>query len=491
GNVDYAMTLCEGLARDRAETEGPSLDRAYSLALKLAAQKPAPGNKILSEVLGRACDFEAVERLGSFAEMGRSFAGSGRHAGLLDQLPRVVDDADRLELLAQHRLWGRNTEAWAVRAPISRRAPRPPDGRLRLGFLSSDLRRHAVGYFALPLFEHRDPRFDLHVYSFYPGREDDVQARVRAGAAAFRSLPHLSARDAAQAIADDQLDLLIELGGSTQHNRIEVMAFQPAPRLASWLGYPHSVGLSNIDWMICDPLNAPQRAELMIERPLPLPTSWITLGEHAFTDGTPVTEAPPSARNGFVTFGTANNPYKYNRRTLQAWARVVAAVPGSRFMVVRPEAASAAFRANIERAFAAEGVDAGRLLWRAVRGEHLAHLNDVDVCLDTFPLTGGTTTTESLWMGVPVVSLAGPAFYERLSRSILTNAGLGDLCADDIEGYQATAMAIAADEPRRRELRRTLRAGLRNGPLGRTAEWARDFYETVWTAVRGSPEGRG
>lgn len=482
-NFEYAMALAEGLARDRGPDEGASLDRAHRLAVAALARNTDPANKILSEVLGRACDFEALARVGSFSDMGRGFAASGRHAALLDQIPRVTGEADRLELIAQHRVWGRNAEAWAARAPIARPPPRADDGRLRLGFLSSDLREHAVGYFALPLFEQRDPRFDLFVYTSWPGRDDPVQATVR-NAATVRAQRTLQAHQAAQAIADDGLDLLIELGGSTQFNRIEIMAFRPAPRLASWLGYPHSVGLSCIDWMLCDPLNAPERPELMIEQPLTLPASWITLGEHAFTDDVAVAAEPPSVRNGFVTFGTANNPYKYNPGALAAWARVVAAVPGSRFLVLRPEAGSAVFRANLERAFAAEGVGPERLIWRPVRGDHLAHYGDIDVSLDTFPLTGGTTTTESLWMGVPVVSLVGPAFYERLSRSILTNAGLADLCVGDVDAYVATAVALAADVDRRAALRAGLRRTLREGPLGRTADFARDFYETIWTAVR-------
>ncbi|MBL8555521.1 MAG: tetratricopeptide repeat protein [Phenylobacterium sp.] len=485
-NLEYALALAEGLSRDRTASEGESLERAYRLALQALPHNTEPGNKILSEVLGRACDFAALAQVGGFREMGRAFAQAGRHSALLEQIPRVASDADRLELVEQHRIWGRGAQAWAAKAPVARRAPRPADPTLRLGFLSSDLRRHAVGHFALPLFQHRDPRFELFVYSHHPGRgEDPVQTAV-AAAATVRNLRGMAANAAAQAIADDGLDLLIELGGSTLFNRIEVMAFRAAPRQASWLGYPHSVGLSCIDWFICDPRNAPQRPELMIEQPLMLPATWIALGEHVFTDEAAIAAEPPSARNGFVTFGTANNPYKYNPATLAAWARVVAATPGSRFMVVRPEAGSAGFRGNIEAAFAAEGVVPERLIWRAVRGGHLAHYGDIDVSLDTFPLTGGTTTTESLWMGVPVVSLVGPAFYERLSFSILTNAGLGDLCARDLDAYVGIATRLAADVERRRALRSSLRRDLRAGPLGRTADFARDFYETMWNAVRGA-----
>jgi predicted O-linked N-acetylglucosamine transferase (SPINDLY family) len=214
-----------------------------------------------------------------------------------------------------------------------------------------------------------------------------------------------------------------------------------------------------------------------------MPQSWIALGERAFPADRPAAAAPPVLTNGYVTFGTANNPVKYTRACLAAWARVVAAVPGSRFLFVRPEASSKAFKANIAAAFAAHGVAADRLDFAPVRGAHLPWYDRMDISLDTFPQTGGTTTCESLWMGVPVVSLRGEAIFERLSHSILTNAGLPDLSVDTAPAYVAAAVALAADVPRLSRLRATLRAALAASPLGQTEAFARDFFALLESAA--------
>jgi predicted O-linked N-acetylglucosamine transferase (SPINDLY family) len=270
--------------------------------------------------------------------------------------------------------------------------------------------------------------------------------------------------------------MLIELGGSTHMNKLEVMAWRPAPVQASWLGYPHSAGLTSIDYFVCDPYSAPTRPELMIEKPLLMPHSWLALGR-VFAGTYALEDGLPEDRTGFVTFGTANNPHKYSPEVLAAWAQIVAATPGSRFAFIRPEGGTATFRRNTLAAFARHGVGEDRVIFHTVRGHHMPFYNQVDITLDPFPLTGGTTTTEALWMGVPVVSRVGEAFFERLSYSILSNIGLGDLCGRDLDEYSAIAHKLVADRERRRDLRATLRERMRQSPLGRSEEFARDFYD--------------
>lgn len=490
-NVEYAASFVECLERNRQGDEGANIEEAYQIALTLLPQRLKFGEaqlKVVSDAFTRVCDFDGMDALGDFRSLGRGWAQTGRHTALLKQLSRVRTDEDRLELLEQHRIWGRQVEATAARRPIKRPPARPPGGKIRLGFMSSDLRQHPVGYFALPLFDHLDSdRFEVFVYSYYQGREDSAQRYIASKVTAYRWWPDISSVEAAEKIAEDQLDILIELGGSTHMNRLDVMAYRPAPLQASWLGYPHSAGLETIDYFVCDPFSQPTRPELLLEKPLTMPRTWLALGRAFFSDSNQITPELPSDRNGFVTYGTANNPHKYTRDVLQAWAKVVAATPGSKFAFVRPEASSASFRRNIEARFALEGVTADRLIWRAVRGAHLPHYNDIDVTLDPFPLTGGTTTTESLWMGVPLVSIKGPAFYERLSYSILSNAGLGDLCADNLDDYHSLALKLAADVERRRGMRSTIRDQLRNSPLGQTEQFARDFYDMVHRAVTERP----
>lgn len=488
--LDFLIALIESLERTRTGDESANVEEAYQLALRaLAFGTTNPGYlKVLNEVLIRVCAFDEIARLGDFKSLGRGWASTNRHTALLKQLAFVRGPQDRLELVEQHRIWGRAIEAKAAEAPVKRPPPRTADGRIRLGIMSSDLRRHPVAYFALPLFDHIDrERFDVYCYSFYEGQEDALQALIAKQVTAFRWMPDTSSREIAQVIADDQLDVLMELGGTTHMNRLDVMAYRPAPLQASWLGYPHSAGLSTIDYFVCDPYSQPSDPALMIEKPLVMPHTWLALGRAVFSENVAVTEALPEERNGFITFGTANNPHKYNRQGLSAWARIMAAVPGSRFAFVRPEGNSPTFRKNVLAEFSAHGIAAERILFHTIRGQHMPFYNDIDITLDPFPLTGGTTTTESLWMGVPVVSLRGEAFFERLSYSILSNAGLGDLVGGDLDDYHAIALKLVADRERRRDLRATMRDRIRASPLGQTEQFARDFYDMLARAVAEGP----
>jgi predicted O-linked N-acetylglucosamine transferase (SPINDLY family) len=204
-----------------------------------------------------------------------------------------------------------------------------------------------------------------------------------------------------------------------------------------------------------------------------------------FSENEPIAEGVPSDRRGHVTFGTANNPHKYNRETIALWSRVLNAVSGSTFRFIRPEGGTTTFRHNILAEFARNGVGPERVEFTAVRGQHMPVYNEVDITLDPYPLTGGTTTTESLWMGVPVISLVGEAFYERLSASILANSGLADLATPDPADYVRLAADLAGDRERRLRLRHGLREQIRSGPLGQTQQFAADFYDLVAKTVRG------
>jgi predicted O-linked N-acetylglucosamine transferase (SPINDLY family) len=483
-NIEYRMGLAESLGRTRAD-ESAMLEKAYGV-LTPALDKVGVNStylKIASELLTRLADYDASDALADFKDMGRAFAEGGKHTALLTHLARVKTPEDRFELMEQHRIWGDMVVKKLAEKPIKRRGPRTPNGKIRIGFMSSDLRAHPVAYFALPLFQHYDKsRFEIYCYSFYLHEEDGLQARIREMVDVFRWEKESTDRDVAQKIADDQLDILIELGASTHMNKVGVMGFKPAPLQASWLGYPHSVGLSTIDHFILDPYVVPPNRDLVMEEPLLMPKSWIAMGELAFPDR-PITPGTPESRNGFLTFGSANNPYKYSKAMVKTWARVTAAVPDARFMLVRPEGGSPTFRRHIEALFASEGVSADRLKFQDIRGAHMPFYNDIDISLDTFPQTGGTTTCESLFMGVPVVTMVGEAVFERLSYSILSNAGLGDLCAFSEDDYLRIALELAGDAPRREALRTELRGMLKASPLGQTKQFAADFFEMIEGAV--------
>jgi predicted O-linked N-acetylglucosamine transferase (SPINDLY family) len=315
------------------------------------------------------------------------------------------------------------------------------------------------------------------------GTANNPQKYISERVTAFRWHKAISNRAAAEMIAADQLDMLIELGGSTHMNKLEVMAYRPAPLQASWLGYPHSAGLAAIDRLVVDPYIKPELPGLLIEQPMVMPHTWLCLGKGQFRDDQAINPVTPEERNGFVTFGTANNPHKYGPAMLRTWARVVASVPNAQFLWVRPEGGTPSFRENMLAIFAEEGVGPERVRFQAIRGAHLPFYNEIDIALDTFPLTGGTTTCETLWMGVPVVSLVGEGLFERLSYSILTNAGLGDLAVRTPEAYVETALALAADPARRMLLRATLRDQIKASPLGQHQAFARHFYDLVAQTV--------
>lgn len=484
-DVRLAAQLCRVLMESRYADEGIFIDEAHSLAAPIvdAATPPIDCIDDLQGVFLRTADFERGQRLGPQEKLCAYWVKSQNVSALHNQLGRVRTMEDRHALVEYHRAWGRTVEKRNKALP--RRARRPLGGRkLRLGLMSSDLRNHPVSYFALPIIDHYDrERVEIYCYSFYPRPADRVQQYIAENVAAFRLMPEVDTREAAQRIADDELDVFIELGGTTRYNRIEIMAYRPAPVQVSWLGYPHSCGLETIDYLLVDPYLKPEDPKLLIERPFLMPESWIVLGRLGFADKPEIEPGIPEERAGHFTFGTANNPYKYSPELIQLWARVMQGVPDSRFLFVRPEGGAAAFRDNLGRAFERHGVAADRLDFAPVRGTHLPHYNRIDIALDSGPHTGGTTTCESLWMGVPTVTLVGPSFFERLSYSNLNNAGLGDLCARTPDEYVEIALKLASDAHRRRELRHGLRAQIRAHPLGQTKRWVDNLQEVALAAA--------
>lgn len=488
-NPDALAELADSLDRTRGADEAQNIIEALDFAQRRLAHggNLLPHARIISSIFNRACDFQSAAAVGEFAQLTRYWADTGYISALHYQMAQVRTDDDRRVLLEAHRSWGKTVDAMAARSPLARPAVRRGRAKIRFGLMSSDLRNHPVTYFALPLIERYDrSRFELFLYSWNSGGGDAIQAKVAGLCDGFRLAPTISDRDAAAMIARDGLDMLIELGGTTYMNKLNVMAWKPAAVQASWLGYPHSAGPASIDYILVDPYNRPTDDSWLIEKPLVLERSWVVLGKLGFNDRIDIEPGTPEERAGYLTFGTMNNPYKYTEDVLTTWARCVRAVDGSRFLFVRPEAGGEAFQANVRAVFDANGVAPERVEFAAVRGTHMPHYNRMDIALDAFPQTGGTTTCEALWMGVPTVSLLGPCFYERLSHSNLTNAGLADLCVNDRDAFVAKAVELAADRERRASLRQSLRADIRDRPLGREDWFVDDFQNAVRRAVEGA-----
>ncbi len=485
---DVMDALVDSLSRSRYDDEVAHLERSYVVARRLmdvARGRLARHARALRTVFQRVMDMARLAGTGTLPELAPGWIVEGRVSALHYELGQVDTDEDRLRIVEWHRAWGRREEA-AIRPVQTLPMPALSTGRrLRVGLMSSDLRHHPVSYFALPLIEQHDrERVELYCYSFYEGQRDQVQTLIEGRAHAFRWWPRKPSAQVAEGIAADGLDILFELGGSTAMNKLDVMAYRPARIGASWLGYPHSAGLERIDYILVDPYIRPEDPRLLIEKPFAMPESWVALGRLGFHDSFAIEEGLAEERRGALTFGTMNNPYKYTPKCLDAWAAVLRSAPGSRFLFVRPEGGSASFVANARAEFARRDVDPARIDFVGVRGKHMPHYNSIDVALDSFPHVGGTTTCETLWMGVPVVTLVGNGFPERLSYSNLSNAGLGDLCAFSVEDYVAKAVAIGEDRARRRMLRRELRAMIRANPLGDAQRFTRAFYAQCEAVAR-------
>lgn len=485
-DIRLASRLCDSLMDSRYDDEGKFIDEAHRIAAPLVDARTPPLECVdeFGAVFRRTADYARLDRLGAFATLSRYWAENANAGALQNQLSRVETDEHRRILVECHRIWGRGVSA---RVPYADRAPpalRPLSGRkIRIGIMSSDLRNHPVSYFALPIFEHYDrSRVELYCYSFDPRPTDKVRDFIAKQVAGFRLMPNSSVQESAQAIRADGIDILIELGGTTRYNRLEVMARRPAPIGVSWLGYPHSSGIEDIDYILTDPYLEPEDKSLLIEQPFRMNESWVCLGRLGFHDQ-PIDPVIPEDRDNILVFGTMNNPYKFTSGLIATWAQILARVPDSRFLLVRPEGGADAFRTNMRRAFEQHGVAGARIDFVAARGDHMQHYNKIDIALDSAPHTGGTTTCETMWMGVPVVTQIGPAFFERLSYSNLSNAGLGDLCAKTRAEYVEIAVKLAADKDRRRALRQGLRDHLRTTPLGQAKRWVDGFIARAIQAV--------
>ncbi len=479
GNPHALERLIDSLSRSRHGSEAAHIERAYDLSKRFMAQFPGKvgeASRALRTVLMRVLDEDRMAATGGLTGLLPLWQAEGLHSSVHYELGQAQTLDDRLRLVEWHRHWGRKAAA--------RIAPLPPPAspaltgarKLRLGFMSSDLRHHPITYFALPLLEGYDrDQVEVFCYSFSDKPTDRVQKHVQTQVTAFRHWPKQSDAQVADGIAADRLDMLFELGGSTAMNKLEVMAYRPARLGASWLGYPHSAGLEQIDFILTDPYLLPDDPRLLIEHPFQMPESWVALSR-MFAPHEIAAETPET-RKGHLSFGTANNPYKYTPACLDAWAAVLRAVPGARFVFLRPEGAVESFVSGARTAFARRNVDPARLDFIGVRGDHMRHYNEIDIALDSLPHVGGTTTCEALWMGVPTVSLVGPGFPERLSYSNLSNAGLGDLALFSVADYVAKAVELAADPARRRALRQGLRAQIAAHPLGQPERFTRHFYD--------------
>ncbi len=459
------------------------LDEAEGIYGRLTAEGPADAGTLVNVAgllkdKGRLDDSIAVGRQAMAADPGYLAV----HSNLIYTLS-FHPGYDAAAVLAEARAFDRQHTAGLTALARPHGNDRSPGRRLRVGYVSPDLKHHAVGHFMVPLVEAHDPAVvDVRLYGLGV-RADEVTDRLRRSAAGWRDLGGLSDEAAAEAIRADGVDVLVDLTLHMGHNRLPIFARRPAPVQVTYLAYAGTSGLAAMDYRLSDPYLDPtvEGDADYSERTVRLRrTYWCYRPTHDVA----VVADPPVVRTGAVTFGSLNNFCKVNDAVLDAWAEVMNRVPGSRLLI---HAQPGDHRDGVTAFLAGRGVAADRVAFVGMvhTRQYLGQHNDVDVVLDPFPYNGGTTTCDALWMGVPVVSLAVDRAVGRAGRSILTNVGLADLAVDTVDDYVTTAVALAGDVPRLRDLRRTLRDRMLASPLMDEAGFARDVeaaYRTMWQA---------
>lgn len=367
-------------------------------------------------------------------------------------------------LFAEHRRFAERFEAPLIAEWRPHPNSRDPERCLQVGIVSADLCNHAVAHFIEPVLAYlaRCPGLVLHAYA---NRllEDHVTFRLRSHFARWNSVVGLTDTALAQKIRDDGIDILLDLSGHTAGNRLLVFARKPAPLQVTWIGYPNTTGLRAMDYVLMDRFNSPYGLyeRYYVEKPARLPSSGTFL---PVADAPPVNELP-ALSNGYLTFGSFNRAGKLGDGVIALWSEVLRAIPDSRLLL--GNAGETSLQDSLKERFARCGVAAQRLIFQPRLGMevYLALHHQVDLVLDTFPYTGGTTTHHALWMGVPVLTLSGPSARQSQCAGVLRRVGLDEWVAGDPQDFVRRAVDWAGRLDELAQLRAGMRERLRVSPL--------------------------
>jgi protein O-GlcNAc transferase len=361
---------------------------------------------------------------------------------------------------------------------------RDPDRRLRVGYVSPDFRTHVVMQCFLPLLSnHNHENVEIFCYANVP-RPDATTEILRGHADAWRDIVRMTDEEVADMIRQDRIDILVDLAGHTAGNRLLVFAYQPAPIQITYQGYPATSGLTAMTHRMTDAFADPPgmtesfHSEQMIRLPR---AGWSWRQPKDSPDLAPM----PALATGHVTFGSFNHFAKINPPLLKLWAEILHAAPKSRLQINGSSLGYESVRRRVLEIMHNLGIESHRLDLRppAPEGEYYPRYNQTDIALDTYPYHGTTTTFDTLWMSVPMITLAGPSHISRVGVSLLTQLGLTDLVAQTPSDYIRIAADLARDLPRLADLRSQVRPRMLNSPLMDCPSFARDVenaYRTTW-----------
>lgn len=361
-----------------------------------------------------------------------------------------------------------------------------PDRKLRLAFLSGDLRFHAVSRFVEGLFAELDrDQFDLFVYHTYDGIEDSISKQLKTYRVKWQRVNKLNTDAITELIQSDQIDILLDLAVYTQGGLPDLIARQVAPIQVNYLGYPDTSGIPAMNFRLSDGISDPEGVDhLYSEKLIRLP---VAMWNYTPWPNIPEPGPPPCLNNGHITFGSMNNHAKLQSQWLKVWAEVLLAIPESVLLLKSRAMNSARIREEVHALFESCGVSRQRIIARGFEArpnDHFLTFKEIDICLDSVPYNGTTTTFDSLWMGTPVVTMSGNLHVSRTTSSILTQMGMQDWIARDVTEFIEICKHQSSSFDQLAGLRNTMRATMRQSALGNAATFSRHFESTLRTLWR-------
>ena len=388
-----------------------------------------------------------------------------------------------LFIYQQHLEFEKQFGGLEVRTTLSLPVKKQPGDKLRIGYISGDFNKHSVAYFFEPLLQHHNANA-VETFCYYNYHVIDAATkRLMSFSNYWHSIFGVSDTDVVNLIKNDNIDILVDLSGHTDKNRLLVFAQKPAPIQVTWLGYPNTTGLSAIDYRLTDIIADPigEADDLHSETLLRLPNGF----QCYKGDQTVIADVNlPQKSNGYITFGSFNNLSKVTPEVIQVWSKILHAIPTSR-LILKNSMLNHGKKQLLEL-FKQEGIAEDRIKLHetlASMEEHLKLYSAIDIGLDPFPFNGATTTCEALWMGVPVITLLGDRHVGRVGASILTNVGLTDFIAQDIDGYVELAIKMASNIEYLQDIRQGLRKKMESSPLCNGKSFACDIenaYQDMW-----------
>ncbi len=384
------------------------------------------------------------------------------------------------QILEEHRNWGRINEEKQRADIFSHAKSTNPDKKLKIGYVSSDFRKHALSFFFEPILKNHDKSY-VEIYCYANVHEpDDTTERLKTMVDEWCSTLEMSDKEVAQKIHGDKIDILIDLAGHTAKNRLRIFSYNPAPIQITYLGYCNTSGLKSMDYWITDTVLHPEdTVELAVENIIRMERCWTCYQPAVDTPDV----KPETLANKIITFGSFNNVSKLSNMVIECWSQLLKEVENSRLILKARQLADPFIQEKISAQFAQNGIKSEQLILLPSTPSHMADYNKVDIALDTFPRTGGVTTADALWMGVPVITLAGQRYIERQGASILKAIGLDELITLTHEEYMTRVITLAKDHTQRKELKTSLRERMANSRLcdGRDmAQALENTYRKMW-----------